>query len=134
MTGAVFRLSQTTWFATVACLAPNPHGHTPPGERRGLTNSYGKQSRNNLPHLLVNPQTHHSVRHIFDWRSAMDDTEFEAFEAPYLEISGEPGIGITLYPAAQIGGVWLSWDEAVAMHKWLSALVDAAKASNARPA
>lgn len=64
----------------------------------------------------------------------MDDTEFEAFEAPYLEISGEPGIGITLYPAAQIGGVWLSWDEAVAMHKWLSALVDAAKASNARPA
>jgi hypothetical protein len=53
----------------------------------------------------------------------MSDT-FEAFDCYGAGVIGEPGVGITVYTDC---GRWLSWDDTVALHAWLTKLIDAEK-------
>lgn len=46
------------------------------------------------------------------------------FNTPDTEIIGTPGVGLDIYvKGAQ---VWLSWDETVALAKWLATVVEEA--------
>ncbi|MFL5286977.1 MAG: hypothetical protein ACJ8AW_39905 [Rhodopila sp.] len=57
----------------------------------------------------------------------MNDDGSEAFDTPCLEVFGERGVGITLYPVEFGGCVWMPWDETLALHEWLSALLKASE-------
>lgn len=49
---------------------------------------------------------------------------FAPFDCPVMEIAGEPQVGITVYLPSDTADAWLCWDETVALHKWLSKLIE----------
>lgn len=63
------------------------------------------------------------IKTMFDAARKARPTDFEAFNSPWVDVSGEPGVGITIHAKVD---TWLSWDETVALHAWLCRLMEAA--------
>lgn len=55
---------------------------------------------------------------------AHDDTptDFHGFYSCDLDADGEPNVGITVYLEGK--HAWLGWDDTVALHRWLTDLLE----------